>query len=147
MNGNGYGYLAKLRAVAELKAPANTINVSRYLDVGYETARSALRRLERVGCLISQRETSHRWRPEVVYVLTDEGRAALARGVELSIPPEGKRHRPSTTPPRSPVAAPPEMDWRTLHEAMSMGMPIHAKRRGRVVRFALDTEPAGRWLA
>ncbi len=44
-----HGYLSKLVAVSKLRGTVNTMAVARYLDIGYETARSALRRLAAAG--------------------------------------------------------------------------------------------------
>ena len=49
MNESKYGYLAKLRALRDMKGTTNAHNVSRHLDVTYECARSGLRRMEAAG--------------------------------------------------------------------------------------------------
>jgi predicted ArsR family transcriptional regulator len=148
MSESKYGYLAKLRALRDMKGTTNAHNVSRHLDVTYECARSGLRRMEAAGLVIGARTGTDRWRPEVVYSLTPAGVEALARGVELSLGPNAKAPTPATRKPRGEAStgANPAWDWRGLHEALSMGDAPKPKK-ARKVRFALDTEPSWRYGA
>jgi hypothetical protein len=147
MSASKYGYLAKLRALRDMSTTTNAHNVARYLDVGYECARSGLRRLEVAKLVTADRTGTDRWRPEVVFRLTEAGAEALARGVELSLGTKSDNPKPAVRKPRGEASTGdgPAWDWRELHEALSMGdamMPTKARK----VRFGLDTEPQG-WRA
>lgn len=139
MSAAKYGYLAKLRAVSEIRAPANAMNIARFLDVGYETARSSLRRLEKAGYIKGARRDSNRWRTEVAFELTEAGAEALARGVELTIPTADPTPR---TQGAATNSEPPETLWQELHEALRMGQPVKPPR-ARVVDLGMDREPVG----
>ena len=144
MSETKYGYLAKLRALRDMKSTTNAHNVSRHLDVTYECARSGLRRLESVGLVIGARTGTDRWRPEVVYSLTPAGAEALSQGVELSLSSNAKAPTPATRKPRGEASTGenPAWDWRGLHEALGMGA-ARTPKKARKVRFALDTDPSG----
>lgn len=139
-----FGYLPKLRALVEMHSDRNAMAVAHYLGVSYECARSALRRLELAGFVSSERR-GDRWRPEVLYSITDEGRAVLSRGVEISLVSKSSRPRDATRVSRRDngedviVAL---WDWRPLHDALSMGEPCKPKRnkRLRAVKFDLDMD-------
>lgn len=141
MSASKYGYLAKLRALRDMRRTTNAHNVSRHLEVSYECARSALRRLEAAGLVIGARTGTDRWRPEVVYSLTSAGMTALDRGVELSLNVACSATE-TTRKPRGEAATgeSPRLDWRGLHEALGMG-DARVPQKARKVRFALDSEP------
>lgn len=140
MNVSGYGYLAKLKAVEKLAARANSGNVARFLGVGYETARSAMRRLEAAKYLTAARTETGRFRPEITYTLTEKGRKAILAGVEPVIPTHGYIARPVQ---RSPLDEPAAVQWEELHTVLGMGQPVVVPE-ARVVRFQMDRE---RWPA
>ena len=145
MNREASGYLPKLRAVRDLKAPANALNVSRYLDIGYETARTALRRLEMAGYLVSERREAGRVRMEVTWKLTDAGAKVLASAQEPSGMPTGAIPSMGIRKARGEAAtgSGAAWDWRELHAALSMG-DVCMPKRARKVQFGLDVEPGWR---
>lgn len=137
MNNGGNGYLAKLRALRAMKRPVSAHEIARYLDAAYETARSAMRRMEKSGHVVGVRSDA-RWRGEVLFSLTALGEKALDAGVEFSVG-RGVAHKPG---PRvrtgGPVAA--VYEWRDLHAALDMGVPIVGKLAHRV-DMGMDREP------
>lgn len=145
MNRESAGYLPKLRAVRDMKAPANAFNVSRYLDIGYETARSALRRLEIAGYLVSERKEAGRVRMEVTWKLTAKAAEALASAIEPAGIPTGALPSMGLRKARGEAStgADAAWDWRELHAALSMG-DVRMPKRARKVQFGLDVEPGWR---
>lgn len=138
-------YLPKLRAVRDLIGAASAHNVARYLDVGYETARNALRRLETAGYLTSVRDPkSWRSKPEVTYKLTAKGAEALASRREPVGVPTGSQYSKTVQVARGEASTGvnPAWDWRELHAALGMG-DARVPKRARKVLFALDSEPVG----
>lgn len=135
MSNGGGGYLVKLRALRSLKRPVSAHEIARYLDVAYETARSGMRRMEKSGHVLGVRSDA-RFRGEVLFSLTALGVQALADGVELTFPSDRK----SRIAPREPTGATVQIyEWRDLHDALDMGVPIVAEDARRVT-FHLDRD-------
>jgi DNA-binding MarR family transcriptional regulator len=142
MSGNPGRYLAKLQAVAALGSP-NASTLADYLDIGYETARSAMRRLEAAGFVLSVRQRGKARTETVTYRLTQQGLEALSSGAEPIVPADG--YAPLS---QSPAFAQADalLSWRDLHDAMGMGRAVQP-RHARIIARDLDREPVGRWSA
>ncbi len=132
-------YLAKLKAVAALGSP-NARSVAEYLNIGYETARSAMRRLEAAGFVQSVRRRGKARTETVTYRLTGQGLQALGSGAEPIVPTDG--YVPISQSPAFADAT--LVAWRDLHEALRMGQPIQPKF-ARVPDLHLDREPVWTW--
>ena len=119
----------------EVLGATNARGLSEHLGIGYETARSAMRRLEAAGYIRSIRQRGKMRTETVMYSLTLQGmQAALDEG-DLSVPTDGY------VPP-SHAADLTVSSWRDLHDALGMGRAMQP-RSARVVDRRMDQEPEG----
>lgn len=135
------GYLEKLRGLYHL-GESNASGLSEHLGIGYETARTALRRLEAAGYVRSMRQRGKARTETVTYTATEKGLQAIAEGVEIDVPSDG--YVPVSEAEglaREDIVLP----WQDLHEALGMGRPVMLPAQ--VVDRGMDVEPAGRWSA
>lgn len=130
------GYLAKLRALSET-GTTNAQGLAVHLGIGYETARTALRRLEAAGYVSSYKAPGVNRTETVVYKLTDDGAEALAKGAEPAVPHGG--YVPVSQ--RSPLDDAESSAWQDLHEALGMGRPVHTAQARHIDR-KMDHEPS-----